>query len=362
MLTTLLAFAAISILFSFLCSLWEAVLLSISPSYMQVKLNEGGKVGFILKDFKENIDRPLAAILTVNTIAHTAGAIGVGQEATKIWADSNPLITGLLVPAVMTAAILILSEIIPKTIGANNWRFLAPFTVRSLNFVIKATYPIIWVCQLVTSAFNSGKEKNVFSRTDFLAMAQIGSQEGTLDEAESKFIHNLLHFKNYKVKDVMTPRTVVVAAPQTMTARTFYDLQENLVFSRIPLKESDADETYVGYVLKDEVLEHLIDEDSDRALSHFKRDIISVPETYSIFQLFNDFIIKREHIAVVIDDYGGMAGLVTMEDVVETLLGAEIVDETDQIVDLQDMAKKQWKSRYKKMIVQQTKDKEASES
>lgn len=325
---------------------------------MQVALNEKGKVGKILKDFKDNIDRPLAAILSVNTIAHTAGAIGVGQEATKIWADTNPLITGLVVPVVMTAAILIVSEIIPKTIGANNWRALAPFTARSLDIVIKLTFPIIWVCQLITGAFNSDQAKNVFSRTDFLAMAQIGSQEGALDEAESKFIHNLLHFKNYKVKEVMTPRTVAVSAPQNMTARVFYDLQDELVFSRIPLKESYEQETIVGYILKDEVLEHLIDDDTDKELSHFKRDILSVPENYSIFQLFNDFIQKREHIALVVDDFGGMAGIVTMEDIVETLLGAEIVDETDKIVDLQDMAKKQWKSRYKKMIIKQNKERE----
>tara|TARA_B100001750_G_scaffold247597_1_gene273927 strand:- start:42 stop:1037 length:996 start_codon:yes stop_codon:yes gene_type:complete len=327
---------------------------------MQVKLNEGTKVGEILKNFKDNIDRPLAAILTVNTIAHTAGAIGVGTEATKIWAESNPIITGLVVPVVMTAAILILSEIIPKTIGANNWRFLAPFTVRSLNIIIKITYPIIWLCQLVTRAFNSNKEKNLFSRTDFLAMAQIGSQEGALDEAESKFIHNLLNFKNYKVREVMTPRTVAVSAPQNMTAREFYDLQDELIFSRIPLKENQNQETIIGYILKDEVLEHLIDDEDDKPLSHFKRDIISVPERYSIFELFNDFIQKREHIALVVDEYGGMAGIVTMEDVVETLLGSEIVDETDKIVDLQDMAKKQWKSRYKKMTMQLDKERNFS--
>ena len=349
MLATLFAFAAISIVFSFLCSLGEAVLLSISPSYMQQKLNQGGQVGMLLQEFKANIDRPLAAILTVNTIAHTAGAIGVGQEATKIWANSNPLITGLFVPAVMTAVILIISEIIPKTIGANNWRFFAPFTVRSLDFLIKITFPIIWVCQKVTSVFNSSKEKNVFSRTDFLAMAQIGTQEGMLDETESKFIENLLHFKNYKAREVMTPRTVVVSAPQNISARTFYDLQNGLTYSRIPLTESDDQEEYVGYVLKDEVLEHLIDEDDGKHLSDFKRTLLTVPENYGIFELFNDFIQQREHIAAVTDEYGGMAGLVTMEDVVETLLGAEIVDETDVTVDLQALAKKRWKNRFKKL-------------
>lgn len=355
MFTALIAFFMLSIALSFLCSLWEAVLLSISPSYMQIKLNEGGKVGTILEDFKKNIDRPLAGILTLNTIAHTVGAIGVGQEATKIWAESNPVITGLIVPALMTAAILILSEIIPKTIGATNWRFLAPFTVRSLDIVLKIISPIVWLCQLVTKIFNSDKEKSVFSRTDFLAMAQIGSQEGALDKTESQFIHNLMHFKNYIAKQVMTPRIIAVSAPQNMTAREFYDLQEELVFSRIPLCEDQDQEAIVGYVLKDDVLEHLIDDDKDKPLSQFKRDIISIPESYNILDLFNDFIERREHIALVVDDYGGMAGIVTMEDIVETLLGAEIVDETDKIVDLQDMAKKQWKNRYKKLISQQEK-------
>ena len=353
MYSTLIAFFTFSIVFSFLCSLWEAVLLSISPSYMQVKVNEGDKIGIILKGFKENIDRPLAAILTINTVAHTAGAVGVGQEATKIWAESSPMVTGLFVPIVMTAAILILSEIIPKTIGANNWRSLAPFTVRSLDILLKITYPVIIFCQLISKMFNPSKANSIFNRTDFLAMAQIGSQEGTLDETENKFIHNLLHFKNYKAKDVMTPRTVAVSAPQNMTARKFYDLQDELVFSRIPLRESQNHENIVGYILKDEVLEHLIDDEADKELSQFKREIISIPENYGIFQLFNDFILKREHIALVVDDFGGMSGIVTMEDIIETLLGAEIVDETDKIVDMQEMARKQWKSRYKKMTTPQ---------
>jgi CBS domain containing-hemolysin-like protein len=350
MFTMLIAFFLVAILVSFLCSLWEAVLLSISPSYMQTKLNDGGKLGLILQEFKANIDRPLAGILTLNTIAHTVGAIGVGQQATRIWADSNPMVTAFVVPALMTAAILIFSEIIPKTIGATNWRLLAPFTARSLYILLKIISPIIWFCQLVTSVFNSKKEQSVFTRTDFLAMAQIGTQEGSLDESESKFIQNLMQFKSFKAKDVMTPRTVTVSAPQSMAARQFYDMQEELVFSRILLRDSENNEEVVGYVLKDAVLEHLIDDDKDLPLSAFKREIISVTETYSIFQLFNDFIQKREQIALVVDDYGGMSGLVTMEDIVETLLGAEIVDETDKFVDLQEVAKRRWKNRYKKIL------------
>lgn len=326
-------------------------MLSISPSYMQIKLNEGGKIGASLQAYKNNIDRPLAGILTLNTIAHTVGAIGVGQQATTIWADSNPIITGLLVPAVMTASILILSEIVPKTIGATNWRFFAPFTVRSLELLLIVLAPIIWVCQGITKIFNKEKQ-SVFSRTDFLAMAQIGSEEGHLDENESNLIHNLMHFRKNKVKNVMTPRVVVVSAPKNMTARAFYDFQEELSFSRIPLYDEPNTEAIIGYVLKDDVLEHLIDSKEDLSLEHFKRNIISVPESYTLFQMFNDFIEKREHIALVIDEYGGMSGIVTMEDLVETLLGAEIVDETDTTVDMQVLAKRQWKKRHKELAKQ----------
>ncbi|MFD1508703.1 CNNM domain-containing protein [Lacimonas salitolerans] len=346
MLSLFLLFLVLSIAVSFICSLWEAVLLSISPSYMQIELNKQSKSGLILKDFKSNIDRPLAGILTLNTIAHTVGAIGVGAQATLIWADSNPLITGLIVPVLMTAAILILSEIIPKTIGATNWRALAPFTIRSLDLVLKILAPIVWLCQKITGVFNSDKEKQIFSRTDFLAMAQIGSQEGDLDPSEIQFIESILHFKTKKVRDVMTPRTVVVTAPQTMTAREFYDHQDELTFSRIPLREDVSAETIIGYVLKDDVLEHLIDDDNDKPLGSFVREILVVPETYSIFQLFNDFIQKHEHMALVVDSYGGTAGIATMEDVIETLLGAEIVDETDTTVDMQDMARQLRKKRF----------------
>lgn len=328
--------------------MWEAVLLSISPSYMQIKLDEGGKIGAILQDFKENIDKPLAAILTLNTIAHTVGAIGVGTQATKIWAESDPVMTSFVVPAIMTACILILSEIIPKTLGATNWRALAPFTIRSLQLIVFLLAPLVWFCQLITMFFNKDKGKSVFSRSDFLAMAQIGSQEGHLDPVESSFIHNLMHFKNYKAKDIMTPRTVAITAPEDMLLTDFYNLQDDLIFSRIPLSKSNEPDHITGYVLKDEVLEELIDSDGNKPLSDLRRDMIVVEENHNIFQLFNDFIQKREHIALVTDPYGGMSGIVTMEDIIETLLGAEIVDETDKDIDMQDLAKRKWKNRLKK--------------
>lgn len=344
----LVAFFLVSITVSFLCSLWEAVLLSVSPSYMQTNANEGGRFGKVLQGFKENIDRPLAGILTLNTIAHTVGAIGVGQQAEQLWGEGYPFVTRIIVPVAMTAAILILSEIIPKTIGVANWRALAPFTVRSLQVVLIVLAPVIWVCQKVTGVFNPEKVASVFSRSDFMAMAQIGASEGHLDAVESKFIQSLLQFKNRKAKEVMTPRTVIVSAPETATIREFYDMQEDLVFSRIPLRQGDNPDTITGYVLKDEVLEYLVDGEQTKTLGELKREIVTVPENCGVLQVFGLFLEKREHIALVVDEFGGTCGVMTMEDVIETLLGTEIVDETDKAIDLQAFAKLRWKNRYKK--------------
>lgn len=348
MYTALFAFAAVSLVISFLCSMWEAVLLSISPAYTQTKINEGGRTGDLLREFKENIDRPLAAILTLNTFAHTIGAIGVGQEAGKIWGELSPAMTGFVVPIGMTAAILLLSEIVPKTIGASNWRTLAPFTVRCLSFIVVLLSPILWICQLITRVFNTDENRSVFSRSDFLAMAQIGSQEGHLDTTESHVIHNLLNFKNIRAKDIMTPRTVAVTASEDMTLREFYDIQEELVFSRVPVWQDDEKDIITGYVLKDHVLEEMVEGQEDKPLKSLKREIIVVEESYGILDLFNDFLQKREQIALVVDPFGGMSGIVTMEDIVETLLGAEIVDETDGEVDMQAFARKNWRNRFKK--------------
>ncbi len=349
MYTSIIAFFMVSICISFLCSLWEAVLLSISPPYTQLKVNEGKKIGLILKDFKANIDKPLATILTLNTIAHTVGAIGVGEQATKIWANANPIITAFIVPATMTAAILILSEIIPKTIGANNWKFFAPFTVRCLNIIQIILFPFVYVCQIITRLICKNQHgKSIFSRSDFLAITQICNEDGSIDNTEAKFINHLLGFKEFCASDIMTPRTVAIIASEEMTAREFYDVQEELIFSRVPIYKDGNKDLITGYVLKDEILEYIVDGEPHKALRELKREIIVVEGNYSILTLFHDFIAKREHIALVSDPYGGMAGIVTMEDIIETLIGTEIVDETDEEVDLQALARKLWEKRFKK--------------
>ncbi len=349
MYSLLIFFFLLAIAVSFLCSLWEAVLLSVTPSYAQVQLRKGRKTGRLLQTFKENIDRPLAAILTLNTIAHTVGAIGVGDQAAKIWADANPLITGLAVPALMTLGILVLSELIPKTLGANYWQELAPFTVKSLRLVINLLAPLVWFSQFVTRALKKDKDKSVFSRLDFLAMAELGVQQGVFDRQESHFIANLLRFEAIQAKDIMTPRTVVVAAPEDRSIEAFLKEERDTRFSRIPVYEQDSKDQVTGYVRKDEVLARLVGEEDGGKLADIRREILAVAESFPIPELFHHFLEKREHIAVVLDDFGGMSGIVTMEDVIETLLGMEIMDELDKAEDMQALARRNWETRAKRL-------------
>ena len=355
MLSLLIVFFLIAIVTSFLCSLWEAVLLSITPSYAQIQVQQGGALGRRLQAFKENIDRPLAAILTLNTIAHTVGAIGVGDQAARIWADTNPLITGLAVPVAMTLAILVLSELIPKTLGANYWKELAPFTARSLSWVIRLLAPLVWFSQLVTSSLKKKEVGSAFTRSDFLAMADIGARHGVFEQHESDIIGSLLGFRAVRAKDVMTPRTVVKAAPACQTLGDFFRDNRELRFSRIPIYENGSRDQVIGYVLKDAVLAAMVEGRQDDLLVTLKREFIAVEREYPMLELFKRFIASREHIALVVDEFGGMAGIVTMEDVIETLLGVEIVDEVDQTADMQVLARRSWEQRARRvgLIVEQ---------
>lgn len=348
----LIFFFLLSIIVSFLCSVWEAVLLSITPSFVEVQYKEGTRTGQLLKVFKEDIDRPLSAILTLNTIAHTVGAIGVGAQAGEQFGDKDLIIGGLSMPfsvealvgAVMTLAILILSEIIPKTVGANNWKRLSGFTVTSLNFIIYALYPLVWVSQFITKSLKKDKEKSVLSRADFSAMAEIGEKEGIFRSNESRIIHNLLRLNTIRTKDVMTPRTVVKAANQDRTIVEFYENNTKLQFSRIPVFAESKDHIN-GFVLKDEILSSIISQQGGEPLKSIMREILIINEQVPLPDLFNQLMEKREHIALVVDEFGGMSGIVTMEDVIETLLGIEIVDEQDNIEDMQMLARKNWEKR-----------------
>ena len=352
----LITYACLSIIFSFLCSIWEAVLLSVTPTYVEIEAQKGTSKGLALKEMKADIDRPLSAILTLNTIAHTVGAMGVGGAAATIWSESPPMFTipvvdiavtpEVVVAVVMTLAILLLSEIIPKTIGASKWKSLTGFTVSSIKIIMLLMAPLVWVSQLITKLLKSPGHGSVLSRQDFATMADISVKTGVIKKGESRIINNLLTFNTVQAKDIMTPRTVVQAAAENMSIQKFYDAHENIRFSRIPIFKGNKD-SINGFVLKDELLDNIIKKRGSSPLSAIKREIMIVNEVMSLPDLFNQLMEKREHIALVVDEFGGMSGIVTMEDVIETLLGLEIVDELDGIADMQALARKNWEKRAK---------------
>lgn len=348
----LLIFAAVSIIFSFLCSIWEAVLLSITPTFVNMELNKGSSLGKSLQGFKEDIDRPLSAILTLNTIAHTVGAIGVGAMAATMFAGKEP-IGGILsyeslVAILMTLAILFLSEIIPKTIGANNWKKLAPFTVTSLSLLLKVLAPLIWVSQWITKSFKKDKEKSVLTRTDFLALADVGKSSGALEESESSIITNLLGMDTLKVQDVMTPRTVMQVIDENTSLQDYYDNHQPMRFSRIPVFEETPD-SITGFVLKDDILNNMLKGNQNQPLKSIKREIKMINQDKSLKEFFSYITDQNAHLAIVHDTYGSVTGLVTMEDMMETILGLEIIDESDKDVDMQALARKRWEERAKKI-------------
>lgn len=348
----LVVFFLVSIVASFLCSVLEAVLLSITPAFAERQQTENPEIGQTLAEFRKNVDKPLAAILTLNTIAHTVGAIGVGSQAVKIWGDS--LMSSLVIPVVMTLAILILSEIIPKTLGANYWQELAGFTVKTLKLIIFLLAPLVAVSQLITRSLKKDKGKSVLSRADFSAMAELGQREGLLDERESSLMQNLMRFRGVRAKDIMTPRPVVVAADENQSLSAFHDNHPKLQFSRIPVFAETID-SVTGYVMRDDLLSALVDDQGTQSLSTLKRELTTVNEGFPIPDLFTHFTEQRTHIAMVVDEFGGSAGIVTMEDVIETLLGMEIVDEVDGTTDMQKLARKQWEQRAKRLgLLEQT--------
>ena len=350
--TLLIAFFILSITFSFLCSIWEAVLLSITPSHISVLETENSALGSKTRELKEDIDRPLSAILSLNTIAHTVGAMGVGAQAGKLFGDQSvslglfPVNYESIIAALMTLAILVLSEIIPKTIGANNWKGLTPFTIHSVGFLLVALSPLVWFSQWITRHLKKNKSESVLSRADFRAVAKIGAESGALNESESRIIDNLLKLRSVSVKEIMTPRTVVIAVDETDSVNDFHTNHRDIPFSRIPVYAKTIDQIS-GVVLRDDILTQLAEDNHTTPLSELKRDISMVEEDLPLPNLFDTLLKHRAHMVIVVDEYGGMQGLVTMEDILEKMLGLQIVDETDVVTDLQRQARKKWKKRAK---------------
>jgi CBS domain containing-hemolysin-like protein len=335
----LLFYLFLALVVSFYCSILEAVLLSITPSFIESKMNNKVKWAEKLLHFKTDVDEPLSAILSLNTISHTVGAAGVGAQASIVFED----ISVGIVSGVLTLLILIVSELIPKTIGASYWKQLAYFTTVSLNILTKALYPFVVLSRLITGVFKSDRESKV-ERSEVAALAELGRREGVFSMEESMILKNLVSLRSIKVKDVMTPRTVMVAASQESTIADFIHEDRFKHFSRIPIYESNKD-NIAGFVHKHDVMVCYAQNENDKKLKEIKRDVSMISEDESLFSTYKFFTKNQEQIAIATEEFGGTAGLVTMEDVLETLLGFEIIDEFDQLEDLRQYARERWKKR-----------------
>ncbi len=344
--------------FSFLCSVAEAVLLSITPSYIESLREKNPRRADVLRKLRlEKVDQSLAAILTLNTIAHTVGAIVAGAQALIVFGSAW---IGLF-SAVMTALILFLSEIVPKTIGAVYWQTFAGVTALFVNTLIKLLYPLVWLSNGLTRLISRGKKQHTFCRDEFIAMAGIGERSGYLEEHESRIIRNIFRFGSVTITAVMTPRTVISALQQDMAISESLPYVAKTPFSRLPVYGADLDDI-TGVVLKDEVLICMSRGHCEGSLESIKRPILSVPDSLSLSDLLEFFLSKRQHLAIVLDEYGGTRGLVTLEDVVETLFGMEIMDEMDSVADMQALARQQWEKRARSLgIIDSSSDRNGSD-
>lgn len=339
----LIAYLFLALFVSFLCSIMEAVLLSTPQSFLIVKQDNGHRWAKLYIDLKNNIDKPLSAILSLNTVAHTIGAAGVGAQAVKVFGE----VYFGLVSVVLTILILVITEIIPKTIGARYWKNLTKFSYYTIRGMIVFTYPLVVISALITRLFSKSSGDLTTSREEIAALASIGANEGLFSEKENKIIQNILKLKNVKVTEIMTPRVVVAVANENLVLFDFLKNKDYLKFSRIPIY-SGNDENITGYVFRQEVFENLAEDKHDLRLKDIKRQILIVPDTMVLFTLWEKLLENKEHIALIVDEYGGLDGIVTMEDIIETLLGLEIVDEKDTITDMQMFARERWKTRQAK--------------
>lgn len=337
----LIFYLLLALVVSFFCSMLEAVLLSVTPSFIEAKMAEGKRWANRLIKYKKDIDRPLAAILSLNTIAHTVGAAGVGAQAGKVFSS----ISVGVVSGVLTFLILVFSELIPKTLGARFWKNLAFFTTKSLQFLMIPMYPFVLLSQAISKTMKKSQEPTV-DRSEVVALARIGKREGVFSEHEARILSNLVQLRSITVRDIMTPRTVLVAAREDMTIGEFQDQNRFYRFSRIPLYKDSKDQI-TGFVHKHDLLlkEGENGRTKDTPLSELKREVPIVSEDQNIYEVYNFLIKNNVHIAIVVEEFGGTAGLVTMEDVLETLLGMEIMDEFDKTMDMQAFARERWKER-----------------
>ncbi|MFP4487299.1 MAG: CNNM domain-containing protein [Campylobacterales bacterium] len=336
--TLLIIFFLVAIGVSFVCSILEAVLLSTTHHFVQMHREKNPKSGALLLKLKTDIDIPISAILTLNTIAHTIGAAGVGAQAAKVFGDDMQVAISII----LTLAILYLSEIIPKTIGALYWKKLAAPSAYVINVLIKVTYPLVWTSLFITKALSRNKQKETVTREEILALTELGEKSGSLREKESELIENLLMLKDIKARDILTPRSVVFAMDENVTIEDAVEIDEAYVYSRIPIYEESIDNV-TGFVFNQKIFEESIENEHGKKLYEISVPIFRISENLPVLNLFDLFIKRKEHMFLVTDGYGQTAGIVTLEDAIETLLGVEIMDELDEFEDMQAVAKEKAK-------------------
>lgn len=336
----LLLFLLGAMAISFLCSILEATLMSTPISYITMREEEGYKPAPRFKEYKQDSSRPIAAILSLNTIANTIGAAGVGRQATIIFGSE----WFGLVSALMTILILVFSEIIPKTIGTTRWKSLMGFATRAIRVLIIVMYPLVLLIELLTNLITPKEVESAVSREEVSAMANVAEEEGDLEEDENTIIQNLISMDEVKAFDVMTPRVVCEIAPESMTLKAFYKNKRYRHHSRIPVY-ADNDEYITGYILRMEALQLMAEDKFDLTLGDIRRDVATFDEDTPLDQIWDEMLTKDEQIAIIINEYGSFQGILTLEDVIETLLGSEIVDENDTVRDMQQLARDKWKKR-----------------
>ena len=342
----LILFFLLSVGISFLCSILESVLLSTQMSFVSLLEKESPKTGRLLRSHKENINVSIASVLILNTIANTLGAAAVGAQASKLFGDDAVMYVSI----VLTFAILYISEIIPKTIGAIYWKQLAPMAAHLIKFFIFITYPIIVTTLFITNKISSGKnEANTTTKDELLESMLISEDEGVIDEKESDLIENVLKLDEVKVKDILTPRSVVFALEEHLTIKEVLRTQEDIFnFSRIPVYNETIDNV-TGIVLTKHLFKESLKDDT-ATLSSVKKDIFSINENIPVAKALDLFIAKKEHMFLVTDSYDQTEGIVTLEDCVETILGIEIVDESDKNTDMQELAKRLMKQKRRDKV------------
>jgi CBS domain containing-hemolysin-like protein len=335
----------IALFFSFLCSIAEAVLLSVSSVYIALLEKRGQKAGKILRELKEDINKPLAAILTLNTIAHTVGAAGVGAQAILVLED----VSLGIISAVLTLLILIFSEIIPKTLGASYWKVLAPATAYNLKFLIYILNPFIKILEIITRKMVK-KESAGFKRNEFSIMAQLSVEEGRINPQEGRILQNLFLLHEIKIKEIMTPSTVMFCESQEMRVEGFFHKHKKNRFTRIPIYDQKKD-NIVGFVIRADLLLAQARGNSDSSLSNYVRDMPTLLDNMFVSHAMKEMLLGKSHISLIVNEYGTIRGILTLEDILETLIGDEIVDEGDKYINMQKLAKRLWKAKVKKYSI-----------